>query len=65
MQISQSFEQLGKSLFQALDTATKPPNSPGAAQKAVVKNSPDLPAADQAITSGRQFPRGSFLDLRV
>ena len=65
MQISQSFAQLGNTLFQALDAATKPPKSQVVPQKMAAKKSLDLPAADQALTSGRQIPRGSFLDLRV
>jgi len=65
MQISQGFAQLGNSLFQAFDAATKPPKSQAAPQKVPAKKALDLPAADQALTSGRTIPRGSFLDMRV
>ncbi len=66
MQVNNGLTQLGPAFFRVLEAATRPPETATLAKR-VEKPQPgaDLEAAHKALTSGRTYARGSFVNLSV
>ena len=66
MQVNNGLTQLGPAFFKALEAATRPAETATVAKRVEKPQaSVDLDAAQQALSSGRNFPRGSFVNLNV